>query len=237
MTQGKQNKRFVLFGTVFLGLIALWTIFRKKKTISTTANDTKRKPEEPISATAEAMAKSQIEAAFQLTKFEKYTDWAFAIAQFETANFTSRIFKENRNAFGMTVPKVRPFLGSSSDIFHEGLAVAKYSSTYQSAKDFIEYLKYFNYPTNINTIEEFVKTMKAKGYFSDSLDNYLKGVKKYLTPTKSVSMKPLVSLSDKASDFQYLKSGAVSSANRALSLPKQNLTLGVQQLDEKCNEC
>ena len=172
------------------------------------------------------MAKLQIRSAFQDTKYQKYTDWAIAIAQFETGDFSSRLFVDNRNAFGMSVPKIRPFTGMPSDIMHEGLPMAKYSSTYQSAKDFIQYLTYFNYPTDIKTIDQLVTLMKLKGYFSDNPVKYLLGVKSYLNKNEDNIARPSVSITNPTfGGAPELNMGALANMNLAYDLPAQNIEL------------
>ena len=219
----KQKKSLVISVLLFIGAILAWILSRNRK--NTSANQMKREVLTKSSQTQKDMAKLQIKKALQLTKYEKYTDWITAIAQFETADFSSKIFNENRNAFGMTVPRIRNFLGSTSDIYHEGLPMAKYSSTYRSAQDFVEYLKYFNYPTNIKTIDSFVQMMKDKGYFSDSYENYLRGVKSYLDPIRDFVVRPNVNVTMPVLTGPNLSTGAIANMNSAYSLPFQNLDL------------
>ena len=220
----KQKKSYVIAVLLFLGGLLAWMLSRIGK--NTSANQMKREVLKDSNQTQKDIAKLQIKKALQLTKYEKYTSWITAIAQFETANFSSRIFNENRNAFGMTVPRIRPFLGTSSNIYHEGLPMAKYSSTYRSAQDFVEYLKYFNYPTNIKSIDSFVKMMKDKGYFSDSYTNYLKGVKSYLNPSSDLVFRPNVNITMPVlTGTPILSSGAIANMNQAYDLPSQNLQL------------
>ena len=219
-TSEKQKKSWLIVVILFAGLLLVLRLFRKD------ANKIKRAPGTPINSTAGQMAEMQIRSALQTSKYSKYADWIVAIAKFETADFTSRIFKENRNAFGMTVPKIRPFLGTSSDIYHEGQAVAKYSSTYNSTMDFLQYLDYFNYPTNLKTIEEFVSFMKSKGYFSDNLSTYLSGVKNYLDKKEDNISRPAVSITTPSfSGSPTLDIGAIADLNMAYGLPGQNIEL------------
>lgn len=220
----KQKRSYLTAVILFIGAIIAWILSRRK--MNSNANQTKRESLTNPSQTGKDMAKLQIKKALQLTKYEKYTDWITAIAQFETADFSSRIFNENRNAFGMTVPRIRTFLGETSNIYHEGLPMAKYSSTYRSAQDFVEYLKYFNYPTNIKSIDSFVRLMKEKGYFSDTYDNYLKGVKAYLNPNKDFVFRKNVNITMPVlTGTPILSAGAIANMNQAYDLPLQNLNL------------
>lgn len=53
---------------------------------------------------------------------------------------------------------------------------AKFDSLADSVRDLVLYLTYSNYPTSFASSSSLVKTMKEKGYFTDSFENYAKGV-------------------------------------------------------------
>lgn len=56
---------------------------------------------------------------------------------------------------------------------------AVFKSLEDSARDQLLYLKARNYQ-QVNSPEELVQWMKSKGYFTDTYENYLKGVKYWL---------------------------------------------------------
>lgn len=60
-----------------------------------------------------------------------YPDIALAQARLETGNFTSRIFRENKNMFGMKLPRKRKTTAIGEHNNH-----AKYSSWLQSVADY-----------------------------------------------------------------------------------------------------
>ena len=60
-----------------------------------------------------------------------YPDVALAQARLETGNFTSKIFKENKNMFGMKLPKSRKTTAIGEQNNH-----AKYTSWVQSLADY-----------------------------------------------------------------------------------------------------
>lgn len=110
------------------------------------------------------------------------TPWAnsiplfVAMAKHESANFTSNVYKNLHNIFGMNVPTKRPFIGDVGTSTPEGGTYARYSSDVQSVKDLVEWLKYTSFPHNFTSIEAFVEALKKRGYFTDSYTNYLNGV-------------------------------------------------------------
>lgn len=102
----------------------------------------------------------------------------FIIAQskFETGNFSSPIFKENNNLFGMKLPKSR-----STTAIGENRGHAKFSNTRDSVIDLTMWLNmYKSQAQKITTLSEYVAFLKSKRYFEDSITNYLNGLKKWL---------------------------------------------------------
>lgn len=101
------------------------------------------------------------------------------IAQFahETANFTSKSFKEGYNPFGMKLAKKR-ITKATGELYNH----AKYESLADAIHDFRLYYDLFKYPASYPeplAIEQYISDLKKNGYFEDSEQNYLKGVKHF----------------------------------------------------------
>jgi len=101
----------------------------------------------------------------------------------ETNGFQSSLFKRANNAFGMTVPSVRksPFIIGKDSIQPDGnMNYAKYANIEDSTKDLIHWFT-FNHISlnNISNREQYANILKSKGYYGDSLTNYLNGLKTY----------------------------------------------------------
>jgi len=95
-----------------------------------------------------------------------------AVSAFETGYWTSRIYKRNRNLFGMKHPSIRKTtsLGEMND--H-----AYYQNKDNSLKDFVFYLRYFGYSGEYGIdLYRFVLEMQLKGYFEIDFFDYYKGV-------------------------------------------------------------
>jgi hypothetical protein len=110
------------------------------------------------------------------SKYRYLYPYVIAQAKFETANFTSDLFKRANNAFGMRIPFVRNSKNVGSD---NGYSV--YNSQGQCLSDFFLYLD----AVNINdfkpsTIEGYTFFLKEKGYFDASLAGYTNGLKSYM---------------------------------------------------------
>lgn len=101
-----------------------------------------------------------------------------AQAKHETGNFTSNLFKQANNAFGMKVPSIRNWLGNGSiTLGNETFSTYKDVST--SGRDMLEYLRNMGYKTSY-TPQQYVFALKSKGYFTDSYTNYLNGLMSWL---------------------------------------------------------
>lgn len=97
--------------------------------------------------------------------------WA-AVSRHETADYTSNLFKTANNLFGMKVPKTRTTNASSKP----GSDYAHYKSPLDSVIDLALYLAEFDYPREFAYAANLVQFMQRKGYFTDTLQNYLNGV-------------------------------------------------------------
>jgi len=106
--------------------------------------------------------------------------WFAAVSQHETGNFTSNLYRNANNLFGMGVPKVRRSTRSGEYKTADGRVYSAYSSTKSSIDDFIIYLQSMNCPVSFSTVDNLIAWMKGKGYFEDSLVNYIAGVKRFV---------------------------------------------------------
>lgn len=100
----------------------------------------------------------------------------FIVAQsaFETGNYSSPIFHENNNLFGMKEPKQRKTTAIGTNRSH-----AVYTSISDSVIDYRNYWDYFKMPSDFQTIDLFCEALKKKKYFESGLDHYTKGVQFY----------------------------------------------------------
>lgn len=99
-----------------------------------------------------------------------------AQAAHESANFSSKVFKRNKNCFGMrdAIYRRETNLG---DFDRDGYA--NYADIEQCVQDYRLYFLNQSFHTNYNTLKEFVLALKENGYFEASLEEYLNGVTRY----------------------------------------------------------
>ena len=96
-----------------------------------------------------------------------------AQAAFETANFTSPIYLENHNLFGMRYAGQKLALGSKS-------GYAYYKDDNDSILDYMAYYKLNKYEDYYPSLEAFVSALKSRGYFTALPQDYYKGVKYFM---------------------------------------------------------
>jgi hypothetical protein len=97
-----------------------------------------------------------------------------AQAAFETANFTSPVFLNNNNFFGMKQPKIRRTLATGTALNH-----ATFNSRRDSVNDFALWWSYFNMPREFISISDYVYLIKSKGYFESDAASYIAGMQRY----------------------------------------------------------
>jgi hypothetical protein len=103
--------------------------------------------------------------------------WFAAVSRHETAGYTSNVFNRDNNLFGMKFPEIRQTTAIGKD--SSGYAV--FNSPTDSVRDLVMYLNARNYARSYDSVDSLIQAMKSKGYFEDSVDNYLRGVKFHLS--------------------------------------------------------
>ena len=147
-------------GFLFFLLLA-WLYLNKLKTMN---------PRTKINSINETGLK-----VFELLKSEGFNvdtaKFITAQAAHETGNFTSKIFKENNNLFGMKLPKVRKTTATGEKYSH-----AVYKNIEDSIKDFKMYFRARSFMQIYPSIPSYVAALVKRNYFEASPEEYTKGV-------------------------------------------------------------
>jgi len=97
-----------------------------------------------------------------ILNFPKYWGLPYKVlysqAKLETGDFSSNIYRENNNLFGMKVPYIRPNFVQGENRGH-----AVFSSKYWSLFDLFLWLEYNNIQWNGNVLE-FMKQVQISGF-------------------------------------------------------------------------
>ena len=101
------------------------------------------------------------------SKYKAYTCWITQQSVLETGNFSSKIFNDFNNGFGMGVPRIRKSLRIGDYLASNGERFSTYKNFEDSVADYLLYAEYFNMPTNFNRPEQFVDFLVSKGYATD----------------------------------------------------------------------
>jgi uncharacterized FlgJ-related protein len=99
--------------------------------------------------------------------------FVFAQACHETGNFTSPLYFSNNNCFGMKPPTT--YIVAIGERF----GYALYKNIEDSAKAMAIWLQNHSLSGGLQTIDQYVTDLHNQGYFEDSLENYLAGVKHF----------------------------------------------------------
>ena len=103
---------------------------------------------------------------------ETFSQWITAQSAHETANFTSYIYRDNLNAFGMTYQGQKEALGEKN-------GYAYYDNYPESVADYRRLFRSYGF-VSAGTVDSFVKLLKGRGYFTAPEKEYLAGVKFFL---------------------------------------------------------
>jgi hypothetical protein len=133
-----------------------------------------------------SIRKRDPEAAFSeknLEEYFPYRNWILAQAKHETANFTSNVYKQTNNLFGMKRASKRPQLGTDSLITegNDGNPFRQYKSPGESVRDYVLYLRHFKVSTGYSRVDQFLTRLYRQGYWESSYKPYLEGVKRFLS--------------------------------------------------------
>jgi len=97
-----------------------------------------------------------------------------AQAMHETGLFTSKIFRENKNLFGMRQPRTRETTSKG-----ELNTYASYESYQDSVLDLLMWLSYNSIEPAEMSVKDYVSAIKGKSYFEDKLTTYYSAVNKH----------------------------------------------------------
>jgi Mannosyl-glycoprotein endo-beta-N-acetylglucosaminidase. len=97
-----------------------------------------------------------------------------AQAAHETGNFTSILYKEFNNPFGMKHPAVRQTTATGT-----WYGYATFPDIVTAVADFVLYWKAQKLQSAFAKVETYITAIKARGYFGDLYSTYLTAVKHY----------------------------------------------------------
>lgn len=110
-----------------------------------------------------------------------------AQARHETGDFTSKIFKENNNAFGYTFVAGGQYqLPSKGRIADNKQPTAMYASVEDSTKEMVAWLQRREKEgklkmSELTTPEAYAAALKKSGYYTDAESRYLTAMRKWLS--------------------------------------------------------
>lgn len=125
---------------------------------------------------------SGLKRAFGLIDTAGYSgsNWA-AVAKMETANFTSKLFVNANNPWGMKVARIRPNYQDGTYSTGGSIHWAKYDTIDRAMLDIVAWCDYVKFPKGDLSLEKHVAEMGARGYFGDeSFQSYLAKVRAWL---------------------------------------------------------
>ena len=117
------------------------------------------------------------------SEYAALEQYIIAQAKHETANFTSNVYKRDNNMFGMKLALRRPqnaTKGLASPEPEPYKYYARFESDSESMRDFINWLRFNRFPTNVTGVDQYAQLMKDKGFYGDSVENYTRALRRWM---------------------------------------------------------
>lgn len=117
-----------------------------------------------------------------LSKYRNLMTYIAAMAQHETGNYTSDVYKNDHNLFGMKWTNgARGQVATKGSASGEADFYAHYSDDSESIKDLLKWFSYTNFPTTVADANQYASELSKRGYFTDTLTNYATAISKWLS--------------------------------------------------------
>lgn len=137
-----------------------------------------------------------------------------AQAMHETGNFTSNVYRQNNNAFGMKIPNVRksPYIlgaGTSAPASEGSTPYAKYSSVEDSVKDVLHLYAYNGIRWGqLDSPTAFGAWLKQKSYYGASQQAYSAALQRWMeTMTDIIEPVTITGSKKKMGSIDFVCSG------------------------------
>lgn len=115
-----------------------------------------------------------------LSKYRALLPYIVAQAKHETGNFTSVLYLEDNNMFGMKNGSILSEWELPGRLSPDGGRYAKYASDLDSVKDLLQWFEWKKFPVSVAGVDQYASELKSRGYFGDTLANYTSGLKRFL---------------------------------------------------------
>lgn len=104
-------------------------------------------------------------------KYRKLRPYIIAQARWETDDFSSRLWTQQNNAFGMKQPRLR-----ATTSIGERNGYASYACVNGSLQDLFLWFEYNWMSPELPSVYDYVLYLAVHGYFEDSIENYTTGL-------------------------------------------------------------
>lgn len=114
------------------------------------------------------------------SKYKALEPYIIAQSKHESDSYTSEVYKRNNNPFGFKVASKRDQVGKVGTRSPEGNNYWKFPNDTEAFKDLLKYFDQVSFPTSVSSVTHYATELKKRGYFTDTLSNYVNGMKRFL---------------------------------------------------------
>ena len=116
------------------------------------------------------------------SQFRGLLKYIVAQAQHETGNFTSTVYLQDHNLFGMKWTNGgRGQIATQGIQSPEGDHYAHYANDSESVIDLLKWMAYTNFPTTVTDVNQYGTELKNRGYFTAGLTSYVGALLNWLS--------------------------------------------------------
>lgn len=117
---------------------------------------------------------------FKNSEYANYIPWLIAQSKHETNNWRSSLFNNHKSLFGFKMSKRVEWDGYQGPQSPEGDYYAGYKNYADSAQHYLNWLRYNGVSPDLDNLEDFIGVIRDKGFFTDTYENYLNGVRRFV---------------------------------------------------------
>lgn len=110
------------------------------------------------------------------SNYDALEEYIFAMARHETNDFKSSLYRRANNMFGFkTRSAIEP--GTPAP---DGGEYRVYRNDGESVRALLDWFDRKNFPYTFDSLSDFVHALKVRKYFTDTEENYLRGLQRFL---------------------------------------------------------
>lgn len=134
-----------------------------------------------LAGIGQAKAKPEFSLRLVSSPYRRYRKYIAAMARHESGDFTNTLSTKYNNIFSMGYPTRRPASNQGkTPKMIEGIFHSVYKNYDEAVKDLMLWFDFVNFPKDLSSVDTFAQALRDKGYYTDTVANYTRGLKTWM---------------------------------------------------------